>query len=98
GEFIYDVDISVDWSANNRIFMVGYTGLDSLLFAFANLDLCSGEFEIPEQFLAGSNQLGGTRSDGLGSFDSEVELLTFSYSYDIAGSTIRIVNAKKKED
>ena len=98
GEFIYDVDISVDWSANNRIFMVGYTGLDSLIFAFANLNLCSGEFDIPEQFLAGSSQNGGTRSEGKGSFDSEVELLTFSYSYDIAGPTIRTVNAKKKQD
>ena len=98
GEFIYDVDIVVDWSSNNRIYMVGYTGLDSTLFAFANLDLCSSEFEIPEQFLAGSNQLGGTRTDGKGSFDSEVELLTFSYSYDIAGPTVRTVKATKKED
>jgi hypothetical protein len=106
GEFIYDVNIIVDWSSNNRIYMVGYTGLDSTviiglnspLFAFANLDLCTGEFEIPEQALAGINQLGGTRSEGKGSFDSEVELLTFSYSYDIAGPTIRTVNAKKKQD
>lgn len=98
GEFIYDVDILVDWSSNNRIYMFGYTGLDSLIFAYANLNLCSSEFEIPEQFLSGSNQNGGTRTDGKGSFDSEVELLTFSYSYDIAGPTIRTVNAKKKED
>lgn len=98
GEFIYDVDIVVDWSSNNRIYMVGYTGLDSTLFAFANLDLCNSEFEIPEQLLAGSNQLGGTRTEGKGSFDSEVELLTFSYSYDIAGPTIRTIQAIKKED
>lgn len=99
GEFVYDVDIVVDWEANNRIFLVGYTGLDSTLFAFANLDLCSGEFEIPEQFLAGSSQLDRTRSEGKGSFDSEVELLAFSYSYDIAGpETIRSVIAKKKND
>jgi len=99
GEFIYDVEILVDWGANNRIFMFGYTGLDSTLFAFANLDLCSGEFEIPEQYLAGTNQLEGTRSEGTGSFDSEVELLSFSYSYDIAGpETIRTVQAKKKEE
>jgi len=98
GEFIYDVDVLVDWNANNRIYMFGFTGLDSTLFAFANLDLCSGEFEIPEQYLAGTSQLEGTRSDGKGSFDSEVELLTFSYSYDIAGpETIRTVQAKKKQ-
>lgn len=99
GEFVYDVNIVVDWNSNNRIYMVGYTGLDSTLFAFANLDLCRGEFEIPEQYLAGTSQLEGTRSDGKGSFDSEVELLTFSYSYDIAGpETIRSVQAKKKQD
>lgn len=99
GEFVYDVEIMVDWNANNRIFMVGYTGLDSLLFAFANLDLCSGEFEIPEQFLAGTNQLEGTRSEGKGSFDSDIELIRFSYSYDIAGpTTIRTVEATKKND
>ncbi len=98
GEFIYDVEILVDWSSNNRIYMFGYTGLDSTLFAFANLNLCGGEFEIPEQYLAGSRQLDRTRTDGLGSFDSEVELLTFSYSYDIAGPTIRTVKAKKKEE
>lgn len=98
GEFIYDVEILVDWGANNRIFMFGYTGLDTTLFAFANLDLCRGEFDIPEQFLAGTNQLEGTRSEGKGSFDSEVELLSFSYSYDIAGpETIRTVEAKKKQ-
>jgi hypothetical protein len=97
GQFIYDVNILVDWNANNRIYMFGYTGLDTTLFAFANLDLCRGEFEIPEQFLAGTNQLEGTRSEGKGSFDSEVELLSFSYSYDIAGpETIRTVEAKKK--
>jgi len=99
GEFIYDVEILVDWDSNNRIYMLGYTGLDSSLFAFANLNLCSGEFEIPEQFLAGTNQLERTRSEGKGSFDSEVELLTFSYSYDIAGpETIRTVSAKKKDE
>ena len=98
GEFSYDVEIVVDWSSNNRIYMIGYTGLDSLLYAFANLNLCSGEFEIPEQNLAGSNQLGNTRTDGKGSFDSEVELLTFSYSYDFAGPTIRTVKAVKKND
>ena len=98
GEFSYDVEIVVDWSSNNRIYMIGYTGLDSLLYAFANLNLCSGEFEIPEQNLAGSSQLGNTRTDGKGSFDSEVELLTFSYSYDFAGPTIRTVKAVKKND
>jgi len=99
GEFVYDVEILVDWNANNRIYMLGYTGLDSLLFAYANLDLCRGEFEIPEQFLAGTNQLEGTRSEGKGSFDSDVELIRFSYSYDIAGpTTIRTVEAKKKND
>jgi hypothetical protein len=97
GQFIYDVDILVDWNANNRIYMFGYTGLDTTLYAFANLDLCRGEFEIPEQYLAGTNQLEGTRSEGKGSFDSEVEFLSFSYSYDIAGpETIRTVEAKKK--
>ena len=99
GQFIYDVDILVDWDSNNRIYMLGYTGLDSTLFAFANLDLCRGEFEIPEQFLAGSNQLGFTRTDGKGTFDSEVELMNFSYSYDLAGpNTIRTVTARKKND
>ncbi len=99
GQLVYDVEILVDWNSNNRIYMLGYTGLDSTLFAFANLDLCSGEFEIPEQYLAGTNQLGFTRSDGKGSFDSEVELLNFSYSYDIAGpETIRTVTAKKKSE
>lgn len=99
GEFVYDVEIQVDWDSNNRIYMLGYTGLDSTLFAFANLNLCNGEFEIPEQFLAGTNQLERTRSEGKGSFDSEVELLTFSYSYDIAGpETIRNVQAKKKDE
>lgn len=99
GEFVYDVEVIVDWGANNRIFMLGYTGLDTTLFAFANLDLCRGEFEIPEQFLAGSNQLGFTRTEGKGSFDSEVELMSFSYSYDLAGpETIRTVSAKKKND
>ena len=98
GEFIYDVNIVVGWAANNRIYIVGFTGLDSLLFAFANLDLCSNEFDIPEQFLAGSNQNGGTRSEGKGSFDSEVELLNFSYSYDFAGPTIRTIQGKKKKD
>jgi len=97
GEFVYDVEILVDWASNNRIYMFGYTGLDSTLYAFANLDLCSGEFEIPEQNLAGSSQLGRTRTDGKGSFDSEVELISFSYSYDLAGpETIRTVEAKKK--
>jgi hypothetical protein len=96
GEFVYDVEVIVDWDANNRIYMVGYTGLDPSLYAFANLDLCSGQLEIPEQFLAGTNQLGGTRSEATGSFDSEVELISFSYSYDIAGPTIRTVQAKKK--
>jgi hypothetical protein len=97
GQFIYEVDIQVDWASNNRIYMFGYTGLDTTLFAFANLDLCSGEFEIPEQFLAGTSQLEGTRSEGKGSFDSEVEILSFSYSFDIAGpETIRTVQAKKK--
>lgn len=99
GEFIYDVEILVDWNANNRIYMFGFTGLDSTLYAFANLNLCNGEFEIPEQYLAGSSQLERTRSVGKGSFDSEVELLTFSYSYDIAGpETVRTVQAKKKDD
>lgn len=99
GQLVYDVEILVDWNSNNRIFMFGYTGLDSTLFAFANLDLCQGEFEIPEQYLAGSNQLGFTRSDGKGGFDSEVEILSFSYSYDIAGpETVRTVTAKKKND
>ena len=98
GEFIYDVKVIVDWNANNRIVMVGYTGLDSTLYAFANLNLCAGQFEIPEQFLAGTNQLGSTRSDGMGSFDSEVELMSFSYSYDIAGPSIRTVQAKKKKN
>ncbi len=98
GEFIYDVDIVVDWNSNNRIYMVGYTGLDSTLFAYANLDLCKGEFEIPEQYLAGSNQLEGTRTEGTGTFDSDVVLMTFSYSYDIAGPTIRTVQAKKKNN
>ena len=99
GEFVYDVDIEVDWNSNNRIYMVGFTGLDSTLFAFANLDLCKGEFEIPEQYLAGTSQLERTRSEGNGSFDSEVKLLTFSYSFDIAGpETIRTVEAKKKEE
>lgn len=98
GEFVYEVEILVDWSSNNRIFMLGYTGLDSSLFAFANLNLCSGEFDIPEQLLAGASQLEKTRSEGKGSFDSEVELLTFSYTYDIAGPTIRTVRAKKKKE
>ncbi|MCF6220902.1 MAG: beta-lactamase family protein [Robiginitomaculum sp.] len=98
GEFVYEVEILVDWSSNNRIFMLGYTGLDSSLFAFANLNLCSGEFDIPEQLLAGTSQLENTRSEGKGSFDSEVELLTFSYTYDIAGPTIRTVRAKKKKE
>ncbi len=98
GEFIYDVDVVVDWNSNNRIYMVGYTGLDTTLFAFANLNLCGGEFEIPEQLLAGSNQLGGTRSEGMGSFDSEVEIINFSYSYDYAGPTIRTVQAKKRQE
>ena len=99
GQFIYDVEILVDWNANNRIYMVGITGLDPTLFAFANLDLCKGEFEIPEQYFSGTSQLEGIRSEGNGSFDSEVELLTFSYSYDIAGpETIRTVRAKKKDD
>jgi len=99
GEFVYDVQIIVDWDSNNRIYMLGYTGLDSLLYAFANLDLCSGEFEIPEQYLAGTSQLEGTRSEGKGSFDSEVQLIRFSYSYDIAGpTTIRTVEATKKND
>ena len=98
GEFTYDVNIVVDWNANNRIFMVGFTGLDSTLYAFANLDLCKGEFDIPEQNLAGSSQLGQTRSVGKGSFDSDVQLMTFSYSYDIAGPSARIVTAKKKND
>lgn len=99
GEFIYDVNIEVDWSANNRIIILGYTGLDSAIFAFANLDLCRNQFEIPEQFLAGSSNLENTRSEGTGSFDSEVELLSFSYSYDIAGpNTIRTVEAKKKDN
>ncbi len=98
GEFVYDVEVIVDWDANSRIYMVGYTGLDSTLYAFANLDLCAGQFEIPEQFLAGTNQLGGTRSEGMGSFDSEVELISFSYSYDIAGPSIRTVQAKKKNN
>lgn len=97
GQFVYDVEILVDWESNNRIYMLGYTGLDSTLFAFANLNLCSRELEIPEQNLAGTNQLGRTRSIGNGSFDSEIELLSFSYSYDIAGpETIRTIQAKKK--
>ncbi len=98
GEFVYDVEILVDWPSNNRIFMLGFTGLDSSLFAFANLNLCSGEFDIPEQLLAGTSQLERTRSEGKGSFDSEVELLTFSYTYDIAGPTVRTVRAKKKKE
>jgi hypothetical protein len=97
GEFVYDVEIFVDWESNNRIFMLGYTGLDSTLFAFANLDLCRGEFEIPEQRLAGDNQLGFTRTDGKGTFDSDVELMNFSYSYDLAGpETVRTIRATKK--
>ena len=96
GEFVYDVTIEVDWASNNRIYMIGYTGLDSLLYAFANLDLCTGEFEIPEQSLAGENQLGSTRTAGKGSFDSDVELINFSYSYDYAGASIRTIEAKKK--
>jgi len=98
GEFIYDVTIEVDWASNNRIYMVGYTGLDSLLYAFANLDLCNGEFEIPEQALAGANQLGGTRTEGKGSFDSDVAILNFSYSYDYAGPSVRTVQAQKKTE
>lgn len=98
GEFVYDVEILVDWSSNNRIYMFGYTGLDPSLFAFANLNLCGSEFEIPEQYLAGVSQYGSTRTDGIGSFDSEVELITFSYSYDFAGPSIRTVKAKKKEE
>jgi hypothetical protein len=98
GEFVYDVDILIDWSSNNRIYIFGFNGLDSTLFAFANLNLCGGEFEIPEQYLAGVSQLDGTRTDGRGAFDSEVELLTFSYSYDIAGPSIRTVRATKKNN
>jgi hypothetical protein len=99
GQKIYDVEILVDWNANNRIYMLGFTGIDSTIFAFANLDLCQGEFEIPEQLLAGSNQLGFTRTEGKGSFDSEVELLSFAYSMDVAGpETIRTVSARKKND
>lgn len=98
GEFIYDVTIEVDWESNNRLYMVGYTGLDSLLYAFANLDLCNGEFEIPEQALAGANQLGGTRTEGKGTFDSDVAIMTFSYSYDYAGPSIRTVQAQKKTE
>jgi hypothetical protein len=96
GQFIYDVEIIVDWNSNNRIYMLGYTGLDSTLFAFANLNLCNRELEIPEQNLAGTNQLGRTRTIGKGSFDSEVQLLSFTYSYDIAGpETVRTIQAKK---
>ncbi len=99
GEFVYDVKIDVDWTNNNLIIINGYTGLDSLLFAFANLDLCSGEFSIPEQLLAGVDQLGRTRSEGKGSFDSDVKLMTFSYSYDLAGpETIRTIRGTKKDD
>ncbi len=97
GQFEYDVEILVDWNANNRIYMFGYTGLDSALFAFANLDLCRGEFEIPEQNLAGTAQLGRTRTIGKGAFDSEVQLIRFSYSYDFAGpETVRTIEARKK--
>ncbi|NJN25595.1 MAG: hypothetical protein HC819_06350 [Cyclobacteriaceae bacterium] len=97
GEFIYDVEIQVDWASNNTIYMLGYTGLDSGVYAFANLDLCRGEFVIPEQGLAGNfEQLGGTRTDGKGTFDSEVEFMNFSYSYDFAGPSIREVIARKK--
>jgi hypothetical protein len=97
GQFTYEVEILVDWDAKNRIFIAGYTGLDPSLFAFANLDLCSGEFEIPEQLLAGSSQLGQTRSVGRGTFDSEVELINFAYSYDLAGpETVRTVVGRKK--
>jgi hypothetical protein len=44
GEFVYDVEVIVDWGANNRIFMLGYTGLDttllpSLIWIFAGESL-----------------------------------------------------------
>jgi hypothetical protein len=76
-----------------------FTGLDTAITTYANLDLCTGEFMIPEQYLGGFNdQIGLTRSDGNGSFDQNIETLIFSYSYDLAGPTIRSVRATKKED
>ena len=96
GEFIYEVEIVVDFRFNNRIFMFGYTGLDPRIYAYANLDLCRREFIIPQQYLGGfGNQGGLTRSDGTGVFDQNVESLSFSYSYDLAGQTVRGVVANR---
>jgi hypothetical protein len=100
GEFVYPVEIIVDYRFNNRIFMLNYTGLDPRIFAFANLDLCRREFIISEQNLGGfgGSQGGRTRSDGTGTFDQNVESLSFSYSYDLAGRTVRSVVATKIQE
>ena len=98
-EYIYDVEVRVDYSRNNRLVMSNYTGLDSAVTAFVNLDMCTRELSIPEQFLGGfNNQIGRTRSDGKGSFDQNIETMTFSYSYDLVGPSVKFIRATKKEE
>lgn len=99
-EFIYQVEILVDFSRNNRIIMLGYAGLDvEGAFAFANLDMCTRELFIPEQNLGpfGGNA-GRTRSSGTGTFDEQAGTLRFSYSLDVFGTTVRRVSARKIQD
>lgn len=98
-EFIYEVQVSVDYSQNNRLIINNFTGLDSAITAFVNLDLCTRELVIPEQFLGGfNNQIGRTRSDGKGNFDQNIETMTFSYSYDLVGTSVKEIRATKQED
>jgi hypothetical protein len=99
-EFIYQVQIFVDYSRNNRIIMLGYAGLDvEGAFAFANLDMCTRDLFIPEQNLGpfGGNA-GRTRSVGTGSFDEQAGTLRFSYSLDVFGNTVRRVSARKLQN
>jgi hypothetical protein len=98
-EFIYEVIVAVDYSENNRLVFANFTGLDSAVTAFANLDMCTREIIIPEQFLGGfNNQIGMTRSDGKGSFDQNIESMTFSYSYDLVGPSVKLIRATKKDE
>ncbi len=99
-EFIYQTEILVDYTRNNRIIIVGIGGLDEEGgFVFANLDMCNRELIIPEQLLGGfGGQAGNTRSDGIGIFDEQAGTIEFSYSVDAFGTTVRTIEGRKLED
>lgn len=96
----YDIVIRPDFSANNRIIISGFGGIDSAATVFSNLDLCANELIIPEQHVVNSESLsGGVRTLEQGSFSIQEEgegSISFTYTMDALGTTEWIVTATKR--